>query len=87
MDVTAQTKTNGRILYFDFLRIFATLSVMVLHVTAQNWHGTSVSSFEWQTFNFFNSIVRWGVPIFVMISGALFLNERETHTITGGGYL
>ena len=84
MDVTTQTKTNGRILYFDFLRIFATLAVMVLHVAAQNWYSTSVSSFEWQTFNFFNSIVRWGVPIFVMISGALFLNERETHTITGG---
>ena len=86
MDVTIQTKTNGRILYFDFLRIFATLAVMVLHVAAQNWYGTSVPSFEWQTFNFFDSIVRWGVPIFVMISGALFLNKRELHTITGGGW-
>ena len=86
MDVTTQTKTNGRILYFDFLRVFATLAVMIIHVASQNWwYGTSVPSFEWQTFNFFNSIVRWGVPIFGMISGALFLNKRETHTITGGG--
>ena len=85
MDVTAQTKTNGRILYFDFLRIFATLAVMVLHVAAQNWYGTSVPSFEWQTFNFFHSVTRFGVPIFVMISGALFLNKRELYTITVGG--
>ena len=85
MDVTTQTKTNGRILYFDFLRVFATLAVMVLHVGAQNWYGTNVSSFEWQTFNFFHSVTRFAVPIFVMISGALFLNKRETHTMTWGG--
>lgn len=85
MDVTTQTKTNDRILYFDFLRVFATLAVMVLHVGAQNWNGTSVPSFEWQTFNVFHSITRFGVPIFVMISGALFLNKRELYTITVGG--
>ena len=84
MAVTTQTKTNGRILYFDFLRIFATFAVMVLHVAGQNWNGTSVPSFEWQTFNLFHSITRFGVPIFVMISGALFLNKRELYTITGG---
>lgn len=85
MDVMTQTKTNDRILYFDFLRIFATLAVMVLHVAAQNWYGTNVSSFEWQTFNFFHSVTRFCVPIFVMISGALFLNKRETRIMTGGG--
>ena len=64
----------NRTIYFDYLRVFAAFSVMILHISAQNWYSTDVNSFEWQTFNFFDSIVRWGVPIFVMISGALFLN-------------
>ena len=50
--------------------------MIILHVSAQNWYVTDVYGFEWQAFNFFNSIVRWGVPVFTMISGALFL-ERD----------
>ena len=48
---------------------------MVLHVAAQNWYSTDVHSLEWQAFNFYDSIVRLGVPLFVMISGALFLSR------------
>lgn len=64
-----------RTIYFDYLRVFAAFAVMILHVAAQNWYSTDVNGFDWQVFNFFNSIVRWGVPVFVMISGALFLNR------------
>lgn len=65
-----------RVVYFDYLRVFATFAVMILHISAQNWYTTDVNGFEWQVFNFYDSIVRWGVPIFVMISGSLFL-DRE----------
>lgn len=67
-----------RTVYFDYLRVLATFAVIILHVSAQNWYKTDVNSFEWQVFNFFDSIVRWAVPIFVMISGALFLNRDIT---------
>ncbi len=60
--------------YFDFLRVTACFAVMVIHVAAQNWLSVDVHSFEWQVFNFYDSLVRFGVPVFVMISGALFLN-------------
>lgn len=59
--------------HFDYLRVFAIFAVMILHVSGQNWYATDVNRMEWQTFNFYDSIVRWGVPVFVMISGALFL--------------
>lgn len=36
-----------------------------------------VSSFTWRSINVYDSIVRWGVPIFVMISGALFLGKER----------
>ena len=63
----------SRTVYFDYLRVFATFAVMILHLSAQNWFITDVNEAAWQLFNFYDSIVRWGVPVFVMISGALFL--------------
>lgn len=70
-----QNKSNPgeRIIYLDYLRVFATFAVMILHIASQNWYTTDVNGFEWQVSNFFDSIVRWSVPVFVMISGALFL--------------
>lgn len=68
-------------LYLDFLRIFATLAVIVLHIAAQNWYSVSVTSYEWHIFNIIDSAVRWSVPIFVMISGALFLDRAKEISI------
>ena len=65
-----------RVVYFDYLRVLATMAVIFLHVAAQNWYDTDVNTLNWHVFNIYDSIVRWGVPIFVMISGALFL-EKE----------
>ena len=62
--------------YCDYLRLIATFAVVVLHVSASNWYSTDVNGLQWQAFNFYDSVVRWGVPVFVMISGALFLNRE-----------
>lgn len=67
---------TDRKVYVDYLRVFATFAVMILHISGQNWYTADVNGFDWQVFNFFDSIVRWGVPIFVMISGSLFLNRE-----------
>ncbi len=76
MDAGNIPESNQRKAYLDHFRILATLFVVVLHASAQNWTNAGVSTLEWQTFNFFDSIARWCVPAFVMISGALFL-DRE----------
>lgn len=69
---------KDRIIYLDILRMLATIAVVTIHVSAYNWYTTSPASYEWNVFNFYDSIVRWAVPIFVMISGALFLdNDRN----------
>ncbi len=65
-----------RTVYFDYLRVVAILAVVFLHVSDSNWYTTDVNGLQWQTFNFFNGITRWGVPVFVMISGSLFLNRE-----------
>ena len=63
--------------YFDWLRIFATIAVIILHICVQNWTKVELTSFEWNVFNWFDSATRWSVPIFVMISGALFLDSER----------
>ena len=67
-----------RILYLDYLRILATLAVILLHISAQNWREVGVNTYQWQIFNFCDSISRWCVAVFVMISGALFLSRRRS---------
>ncbi|WP_413853484.1 acyltransferase [Candidatus Ruminimicrobium bovinum] len=63
-----------RIFYFDFLRIFAALAV----VMASQYNLTGIYHYS---ACFLDGIVRWGVPIFVMISGTLFLEPKKTITI------
>ena len=67
--------TETRCHYFDFLRVAGAFAVMALHVAASKWGTTDIHTFEWEAMNFYDSIVRWAVPVFVMISGALFLSR------------
>ncbi len=71
---------NGskRIIYFDYLRIAAICTVVILHVAAQNLRAVDIASSTWTTFNIYDSLMRWGVPIFIMISGALFLSRKQS---------
>ncbi|MDF7639846.1 acyltransferase family protein [Lactobacillus sp. ESL0791] len=67
-----------RIYYLDFLRIIATFAIIIIHVSSQRpYYSQPVHSFTWQSLNFWSSIMRWGVPIFVMISGVLFLDPKR----------
>ena len=86
MNLLILTENNGgivisvrenRVIYFDYLRIISIFSVVVLHMAGQNWKTSDVNSFNWGWFNLVDSLVRWGVPVFVMISGALFLEKSR----------
>ena len=65
----------------DYLRVFASIAIILLHVTAQNMPYVELVGTEWNIYNICNSASRWGVPVFVMMSGALFL-PREIPTKT-----
>lgn len=71
-----QSTRPGRVVYLDYLRVFAILAVIVIHVSAQNWYAVDMRSADWQIFNIYDSIARWAVPLFVMVSGSLFLGRR-----------
>ena len=65
-----------RKIYLDYLRVSAIFAMIMLHVASQNWAYININSFTWQIFNFFDGILSWCVPIFVMISGNLFLGKK-----------
>lgn len=78
MDAKPQLSSvsGNRVIYLDLLRIISAFAVVMLHVAAQHW-GDSFFSTEWMIRNVYDSCVRWCVPVFVMISGALFLDAKR----------
>ena len=68
-------KENNRIAYLDYLRILAALAIVGIHMTAQNWYSYGYTSSDFLIALFYDTICVWGVPAFVMISGALFLSK------------
>lgn len=61
-----------RLEYLDCLRVAATFAVIFDHVANQKWYaGPEMTG--WTIIHIYESLAHWAVPIFVMISGALFL--------------
>lgn len=69
---------KSRNLSFDVLRIIAAFSVVMLHVSSRYIMMSDVNDAIFTAANFYDSIHRFGVPIFVMISGAIFLSPEHT---------
>lgn len=76
-------KLRNRILYIEILRALAIIAVILIHLAASS----TITSFDatnidfWWVHNIFDSLARWCVPVFVMISGALLLNPIKRESI------
>ena len=69
---------DGRLAYADLLRVLATIAVVVLHISAA-WLGqTTVGSTEFNVLCTYDSLMRWCVPMFIMLSGAFLLDPKKT---------
>lgn len=71
---TTISPQQHRIHYLDALRIIAICAIVLLHVAGSYWYELPVDGSDWNVVNVYDCITRWGVPLFVMISGALFLD-------------
>lgn len=69
---------NKRVYSLDVIRVTAILAVIIIHTAAEFVDGAALDSFEFCIANVLDSIARMGVPLFVMLSGALMLNEERT---------
>lgn len=71
-----ENKTKSRLLSYDIIRITAILLVLLVHVSGYMvLYHSDTSSREFIVGNILNGISRAGVPLFLMLTGALLLNE------------
>jgi surface polysaccharide O-acyltransferase-like enzyme len=68
--------TETRDLRFDFLRVAGAFAIVWLHVAAEVIsRNPDARSADWWIGNIADAFSRWGVPIFIMVSGALLLSR------------
>ena len=73
-------KERNHIYYFDYLRIFAFISVIYMHTAAGLLrNGININ---WYTTNIFTSLAFMAVPLFFMMSGYLLMSSKKTHNLT-----
>lgn len=68
--------------WLDNSRIIAIFAVVFLHVAAYAVIGSDIGTASWWVGNLYDSLVRWCIPVFVMISGALLLDPSKKEDLT-----
>ena len=66
-----------RIIFSDILRIVAAFFVILIHVTCVGLYDYDIGSSVWTCSLVLNSISRWCVPVFFMLSGIFFLDPKR----------
>lgn len=61
-----------RIKYYDLLKFLAIIGIIGIH-TFQLWPNAEIMNIQ---IKYLNEFFRYGVPIFLMVSGALLLNRN-----------
>ncbi len=73
---------SERIIYYDFLRAFAIIAIVVCHIGGLYLTNFGVVNTLENNFAYFlNSFAHFGVPLFIMISGALLLNKDRSFKV------
>lgn len=67
--------------YMDWLRVLAIFTVVGVHVVSKIINTGHTGEWEWQLANWIDSGLRWCVPVFFMLSGALLLNLKREDPI------
>lgn len=73
---------QNRKVFMDILRVVATCAVVLLHTVTGVKDTTDMNQYpaEFRVFLAVMDLITWSVPVFIMISGYLFLNPRRTFT-------
>lgn len=68
---------KNRILYYDVLRIISVMAVIVLHVIGNTINTLNLSGISSNIYHIIFQLMFFAVPMFVMLSGGLFLNPEK----------
>jgi len=77
---TTRAHSSVRDPSLDFIRLVAILMVISIHVSAK---GFASMTNHWWAVNFYESLSRFSVPLFLMVTGALLLGKETTVRKTG----
>lgn len=74
---------QNRSVHYDLLRIFASLAVICIHVCSDSftWEAGHYSTSVWGYLNVFDSLSRFAVPIFVMLSGCFMIDKYKENSL------
>lgn len=72
---------RNNLLWIDNVRVIAIIFVVLLHVSSYGVVNFDVHLNDWMIANIFDSISRWSVPVFFIISGFLLLDLTKKDTI------
>lgn len=78
--VRPPAQPENRKLYLDVLRIVACFAVIIIHSTTLIHDSSLMSTRGWSVAVLLNSLCRWAVPIFFLVSGLNLLNYRERYS-------
>jgi surface polysaccharide O-acyltransferase-like enzyme len=71
-------KDNSHLQWIDTLRAIATVSIILLHLAAGFLYQYGPGGYRtWWIGNVYDAAVRFSVPVFIMITGALLLHEDQ----------
>lgn len=79
--VTLPENQTGRVIYLDILKTIAIMGVLLIHITSRGFTSYDILSIDYFISGLISCAVRFSVPVFVMVSGALFLNENKEITV------
>ena len=78
---------NLRFYYFDYLRIFCSFWLILIHVCAQYNDHLDINTYEFKIAYYYHGFSRFSVPNFFMISGAVFLQKDLSLKIIFNKYI
>jgi len=75
------TAPASRSIWIDNARIIAIFAVVLLHVAARFVYANPGGNINWWFADIYDAAVRWGVPVFAMVSGALLLDPGRQESL------
>ncbi len=66
-----------RLKNYDYLRSFACIAVVLLHVSSSYWDSVGVDTADFTIMTIYNGLTRFAVPVFMMLSGGFLLNPQK----------
>lgn len=80
-----KSDTNGndgqREIWPDIIRIVAVFAVIVLHTGVEHFYRIDTRTAAWQICNLYESLVRFCVPVFLMVSGRFLMDPAREYTL------